>query len=1405
MSMVLLLSLCLAAAPELEVEVDAGVIDSPADTGDDDFEQSKDPLVNAAKAGDVATLKKLLKDGASPDTLGAYGIPVLEVAIENHRADAARVLIEAGAALKGAKGADNSMISAAIQAELPEIALLLIKKGASLEGPKGFPTLAPLAQAASNKYLDVVKALLAKKAPVDAEILESATQGGDLVIVKLLATQLKDKQQLAEALEAAIEQKSLPLVKELLAAGAPPDAPTTADSQSPLGRAIFHGDLPLAMVLLEHGADPNRQSFGTPLLNAVSKGDEPLLKLMLKKGASPNAWHARMGSALGRAIFEKKDWAVAALLEAGADPNLCSYDGDSAMHWATHTKVPGLVQLLLKKGANPNAGGGHLTALVMAVLDDQPTLIKALLDAGADPNQLGESLSPLRCAAESNRLEAARLLLAAGARVDLSGPPKGTALDWAKSRKLTAMVDLLTTATVTEAATPRRLPLEDLGLVWTPGDAVLSAWSPAHTLALGRLRQTGFSRVGGGDGSPTVFARAVTTIATCAQLMDATSRALSGCALSKGKSAAGLDPSMVRCKVKASAGVPAWESRHHCAQLPGVALLLSVSHPAGLPAAEEQQVQALLTSLVSAGRAMAPPMVSPPERLAESGLFWPLPRGAEEWLALTDSDLSGSFDVVVRVTPNKPSVVVKVHEWTSWSCDKRRPVAADQKARPTWLPMAWKVRELQPGAKGAFALGACGDRGTSAVELELHASGALARADEEALKRLFGALAGTVGLGRKLIEPAADGTFALPNSGLTLTPAAPRKDLEVTSGKAAIFADRDLSNLWFDVIRFKTPSTFELGLAVYRKDRKKEPLSCDKVLKDVFNRSRPERFLVQPPGWNATKVTARTDEGEFVRLACREGVSGPVLAIATGTPSDGDSREFELMLAMISGPAPAPIAAAPAAGPRMARIVNAGARFETLSTGNCVQWPSPEAKKAGNPKSWTATPRNGDVGEVLGTAKHCQSYQGTVVFLKLKTGVVPLMERGVQYLPSTGAPAAPTAQVAPAAPPTPAAPPIAVPAKGPEGQLVATPFEGGVRWTTPEARKSENFGEALIVLGDNLLITRTATMDAASQGLNGSVSAVDPTGKILSTLKSPLALHKSGTYFGSRATLSDGKVLISASGAPEGGALVVLDAASGALLKTYAPPSGAGRFGGSAVAVAGIYFVGAFTTVVNGQSDSGAVYAINAETGAVVRQYVAPSPRQSANFGYSVLAVGSQLVVGAVGDSAMGQYSGAVVVFDQESGAVVKTLHAPQPAPSGSFGQGLLEAGGLVLVSSPGSTGKQGAIYAYNPKTWELVRTFMAPGSTPTTSDGFGQSMAVLGDRLAVGAESASTHEGVAWVFGLSTGAQQGRFPGPSKYSSFAASVALWGANLVVGAPRDTAAAETSGAVYLYPLPALVP
>ena len=161
-------------------------------------------------------------------------------------------------------------------------------------------------------------------------------------------------------------------------------------ADSPLTRAVQQGNLAEVQALLAHRADPNeREGHGwTPLVLAARTGQVGMARVLLEAGADPNlmdSLYTRPGwTPLMNAVHTGQIKSVQVLIEAGVDANLKSSNGTTALMLATGEESTGIVRLLLEAGADPHPGVNGSAALTNAVANCRISNVKVLLERAPD-------------------------------------------------------------------------------------------------------------------------------------------------------------------------------------------------------------------------------------------------------------------------------------------------------------------------------------------------------------------------------------------------------------------------------------------------------------------------------------------------------------------------------------------------------------------------------------------------------------------------------------------------------------------------------------------------------------------------------------------------------------------------------------------------------------------------------------------------------------------------------------------------------------------------------------------------------------------------------------------------------------------------------------------------------------
>ena len=321
------------------------------------------PLVDAVKAGDLATMRGLLKQPGAAKTATADGTTPLHVATDLDHLEAAALLVRGGADVKAVN-----------------------RYGVT-----------PLYSAALNGNAAMVELLLNAGADPNAALPEGET-----------------------ALMTAARVGKVDAMRVLLARGAKVNVKERWKEQTALMWAAHDGNAEAARLLLEAGATINDRSVSgwTPLLFAARQGQVATIKVLAAAGANLNDTLPDGTSAIVTAAQGQNYEAAAALLELGADPN-ASAQGWTALHQIAWSRRPqrgqnnpgqkplgslsslDFAKKLVAHGADVNArqtkeptsdmeGRNSLnrygaTPFFLAAKSVDVPLMQALLDLGADP------------------------------------------------------------------------------------------------------------------------------------------------------------------------------------------------------------------------------------------------------------------------------------------------------------------------------------------------------------------------------------------------------------------------------------------------------------------------------------------------------------------------------------------------------------------------------------------------------------------------------------------------------------------------------------------------------------------------------------------------------------------------------------------------------------------------------------------------------------------------------------------------------------------------------------------------------------------------------------------------------------------------------------------------------------
>ncbi|HET9266761.1 MAG TPA: ankyrin repeat domain-containing protein [Vicinamibacterales bacterium] len=369
LSIAALVAVGLACAPVIAADVDRRLIDAVRAQdavqvrsllgGKIDVNVRADdgstPLLWAVHGGDMPVATALVRAGADANAANQFGMTPLSRACTNGSAEMVALLLKAGANPNTAIATGETPLMTCAASGAITAVKMLLARGAAVNTAEPSQHQTALMWAAAERHPDVAAALIEAGADLRARTKKGFT-----------------------ALHFAARDGDIPTVARLVSAGADVNAQSVPDNPES-GRGVAY--------------QSTLSAGSTPLLVAAVRGHVPLALYLLDHGADPNA---------GDAGFTALHWA-SGTWEGGVSNPVYGFSDPMSGIPSRPARLQ-LIRALLAHGANPNGrmtkrpfiGGGYedaagATAFILASAAADVEIMRMLLAAGADPTLVTDS------------------------------------------------------------------------------------------------------------------------------------------------------------------------------------------------------------------------------------------------------------------------------------------------------------------------------------------------------------------------------------------------------------------------------------------------------------------------------------------------------------------------------------------------------------------------------------------------------------------------------------------------------------------------------------------------------------------------------------------------------------------------------------------------------------------------------------------------------------------------------------------------------------------------------------------------------------------------------------------------------------------------------------------------------
>ncbi len=394
-------------------------------------------------------------------------------------------------------------------------------------------------------------------------------------------------------------------------------------------------------------------------------------------------------------------------------------------------------------------------------------------------------------------------------------------------------------------------------------------------------------------------------------------------------------------------------------------------------------------------------------------------------------------------------------------------------------------------------------------------------------------------------------------------------------------------------------------------------------------------------------------------------------------------------------------------------------------------------------------------------------------------------------------------------------------------------FSGTKKLTASDAAAFDNFGEAVAVSGDTVIVGASGDDEGAvfSRGaayvFERNTGGANNWGEVKKLIASDVA---GADLFGDAVAISGDTIIVSArfnddAGGNSGSAYIFSRNMGGAdnwgeVKKITASDADALDEFGKSVSISGdTAIVGALRNDDAG-SDSGSAYIFERNSGGAdnwgeVKKLTASDAGVGFGFGESVAISDDTAIVGSRQNDLNGALSGAAYIFERNSGGVnfwgeVKRITPSNPGIGNSFGYSVSISGNTAVVGAY-QYGGNGSAFIFERNTggadnWGEVKRIIDPNGS--LADTFGASVSISGNTVVVGSgfvNGGDNGGNQAFIFERNMGGadnwgivQTLNPPDAGSADSFGESVAISGDTLIIGSSLDDVVSVDSGSANLY-------